>query len=153
MSATDFGANVAGGGIGDKPAEFFAQYLNWFGPNTWGWVIVAIMIVMVILVIAFFFGWIGTATSKKEGEQNAMGSCLEGNSAAMCKQTRETLGNNALAFGYGADPNAFCKNAGQPTNDPWDYMRAEAAKAEALTPYASPIDQFESVAFKAASGY
>lgn len=157
MSATDFGVNVAGGGIGEDPTGFFSQYFNWFGQNTWGWVIIAIMIALIILIIAFFFGWIGAA-SKKEGAINAMGTRRKGNTSPIGMQTRETLSNNALTFGYESDPNAFCKNAGEPTNDPWDYMRAESAKApvtpgdEYLTRYTDPETAFDSIAFQAAVG-
>ena len=135
----DFGASVAGGdGTMDKIRGIFQpMFANY-------WLATLIVIVILILcVIAFFFGWIGTAVVKnKEG----LKTCMEGNQSPLCRQGRdgpgESLTNSALAQGFGADANAFCKGAGDATTDPWDYLRTSAA-GEDFSAYASPTDQFD----------
>ena len=140
---TDFGASVAGG----ADMGMMANVEHLFQPMIANhWLAVLIVIVILILcVIAFFFGWIGTAVVKnKEG----LKTCMEGNQSPLCRQGRdgpgESLTNAALAQGFGADANAFCKGAGDATTDPWDYLRTTvAASGEEFSAYASPADQFD----------
>jgi hypothetical protein len=138
---SDFGerattGGVFGGGLNIAWGDIGAFYLD--HPMA----ITIAIIVLVILVFSMFFGWIGTATARKEG----LRSCMLGNKSALCRQGRdgpgEGLTNSALAQGYGADPNAFCAGAGESTTDPWDYMRDSVA-SENFSRYASPTDQFD----------
>lgn len=134
---TDFGANVAGGAF---DAKFFESYL---GPY-WVWII-AVMVVLVILVFAMMFGWIGTAAAKKEGADVAYDPAPAWSSSSgtsvVAKQWggREALTNNALAQGFYADSGKFCQGAGEPTTDPWEFMREDVAK-EGLADYAHPVE-------------
>ena len=142
---TDFGANVAGGAFGDNPTEFFKTYFSWFGLS-WGWVVIAIMIVLIILVIAMMFGWIGTAAAKKEGADvtydpaPAWSSSSGTSVVAKQRDGREALTSSALAQGYYADANKFCKGAGEDTTDPWEFMREGAAAKENLADFARPVE-------------
>jgi hypothetical protein len=114
---TDFG-NVAGGGF-DEVKQFTQTFIT----SHWMGVAIAFLI-LCVLVIAFFFGWIGTAAVKNK---ETFVSCAVGNQSALCRQGRdgpgESLENSALASGYAADPTAFCTGAGEPTDDPWGYLQ------------------------------
>lgn len=106
-------------------------------------VMVALFIVLVILVIALFFGWVGTYYTKT-GE--GMSCSTPGNQSPMCAQIRdgagESLTNSALLQGYGADPRAFCRTAGADSADPQDYLRQSLEKDESLT-MLSPQDAID----------
>lgn len=152
---SDFGAQVAGGEF--KPMDFLDKF-TFFGLVQWQWGVIIVMVILIVLVIAFFFGWIGTAVVKnKEGLKDSDSSCLIGNSAAKCKQIRdgpgENLTNSALALGFGADPNAFCKSAGDDTTDPWDFVRKAVEEKETIAEYANRDDRFDEFATAAMAGH
>lgn len=132
---TDF-KSMSGGGFSD-----FMRSAQAFVDSHFGWFF-ALMIILIILVIALFGGWIGAAT-KKEG----LRSCnTPGYQSQLCVQGRdgpgESLTNSALVQGYGADPVKFCATAGEPTSDPTDYLRATVSSEEALMTM-SPTDQLD----------
>jgi len=124
MADNDF--TTVGGGfsideIGRKVGPFFNDH----------WIAVMIVIVtLIIMVIAFYAGWIG-ATKTKEPVSVLTYVTRDGPGES------ESMTNSALATGYDADPVSFCASAGEPSGDPSDYLRASVndTTSEGLTRY------------------
>jgi hypothetical protein len=117
--------------------EFGTRSIAPFFSTHWMAVCFAIVI-LVVLVIAFFFGYIGTSAKKVEGMSVLTKIVRDGPGESLTAGTLET--------GYAADSTAFCAGAGEATNDPYDYLRATVndTTAEGFAPfpgYQTRLDQ------------
>jgi len=98
-------------------------------------IVLIMMVILVILVIAMYFGLFSS--------EEPLRTCMSGSASQLCKQSRdgvgESLTSSAIAQGYDADASAFCSGAGQPTNDPRDYLLHASKESELF----SVADQFD----------
>lgn len=113
-----------------------------FYSNHWLAVSIAIVI-MIVLIIAFFFGWIGASSVKKQEKVSVLTKIVRDGAG-------ESLASGALETGYSADPTTFCASAGEPTNDPHSYMLDQLNESvEGFRPYPGYQTQLDGVLARA----
>jgi hypothetical protein len=104
----------------NKMIEDLKGKIAWM--REWWFTMILIIVVLLIFIFALFMGYVSMKSESM--------TCMEGNQSALCSQGRDGAGegltNSALAQGFGADPNAFCQGAGEPTNDAWDFLNTSA---------------------------